>query len=35
MRQPWFFMLNPNEDIAEKDPVRIVDAVVELSLIHI
>lgn len=24
-----FFMLNPNEDIAEKDPVRIVDAVVE------
>ncbi len=24
-----FFLLNPNEDIAENDPVRIVDAVVE------
>ena len=29
MRQPWFFLLNPNEDIAENDPVRVVDAVVE------
>lgn len=24
-----FFLLNPNEDISENDPVRIVDAVVE------
>ena len=24
-----FFMLNPNEDIAENDPVRIVDTIVE------
>lgn len=24
-----FFLLNPNEDIAKNDPVRIVDAVVE------
>ena len=24
-----FFLLNPNEDIAENDPVRVVDAVVE------
>ena len=24
-----FFLLNPNDDIAENDPVRIVDAVVE------
>lgn len=24
-----FFLLNPNEDIAENEPVRIVDAVVE------
>ena len=24
-----FFMLNPNEDIAENDPVRVVDAMVE------
>ena len=24
-----FFLLNPSEDIAENDPVRIVDAVVE------
>ena len=24
-----FFLLNPNEDIAENDPVRIVDAIVE------
>ena len=24
-----FFLLNPNEDIAENDPVRLVDAVVE------
>ena len=24
-----FFLLNPNEDIAETDPVRIVDAIVE------
>ena len=24
-----FFLLNPNEDIAENDPVRVVDAMVE------
>ena len=24
-----FFLLNPNEDIAENDPVRVVDAIVE------
>ena len=24
-----FFLLNPNEDISENDPVRVVDAIVE------
>ena len=25
-----FFMFNPNEDIAENDPVRVVDAITEI-----